>query len=130
MKVYVIVAFALVVSCLPSSSPGMNNDDLIESVAAATGMSHEDATKAVDAVFEQITLGLARGESVVLSGFGTFSVRVRAARTARNPSTGETIQIAASKTPAFKAGKALKDAVNVAHEEDQASDVSKLPENT
>ena len=90
----------------------MNKGELIESVAAAAGMSRADATKAVDAVLESITRTLAGGGGVSLVGFGTFSVKARAARMGRNPRTGEAIQIKASNVPGFKAGKALKDAVN------------------
>lgn len=90
----------------------MNKNDLISSVAADTGLSKADATKAVDAVFDNIEKSLKRGSEVRLVGFGTFSVADRKASTGRNPRTGETIQIAASKQPKFKAGKGLKDAVN------------------
>ena len=90
----------------------MNKGELIESVAASAGMSRADATKAVDAVLESVTRTLAGGGGVSLVGFGTFSVKARAARMGRNPRTGEAIQIKASNVPGFKAGKALKDAVN------------------
>ena len=90
----------------------MNKGELIDSVAASAGMSRADATKAVDAVLESVTGTLAGGGSVSLVGFGTFAVKSRAARMGRNPRTGEAIQIKASKVPGFKAGKALKDAVN------------------
>ncbi len=90
----------------------MNKNDLISSVAADTGLSKADATKAVDAVFDNIEKSLKRGNEVRLVGFGTFSVAQRKASTGRNPRTGETIQIPASKQPKFKAGKGLKDAVN------------------
>ncbi len=90
----------------------MNKGELIEAVADSAGISRADATKAVDAVLDSITSTLANGGSVSLVGFGTFSVKARAARTGRNPRTGEPIQIAASNVPGFKAGKALKDAVN------------------
>ena len=75
-------------------------------------MSKAEAGRAVDAVISSITKALKKGDSVTLVGFGTFQVRKRAARTGRNPKTGDTIKIKASKNPAFKAGKALKDAVN------------------
>ena len=81
-------------------------------VAEAADISKAAAGRAVDAVFEGITNSLKGGDSVTLVGFGTFSVSDRAARSGRNPRTGETIQIKASKMPKFKAGKALKDAVN------------------
>jgi len=90
----------------------MNKGELIDAVAASAGLSRADATKAVDGVLDAITGALAGGGSVSLVGFGTFSVKSRAARMGRNPRTGEAIQIAASKVPGFKAGKALKDAVN------------------
>ncbi len=90
----------------------MNKNDLISSVATDTGLSKADSTKAVDAVFDNIEKSLKRGDEVRLVGFGTFSVADRKASTGRNPRTGETIQIAASKQPKFKAGKGLKDAVN------------------
>ncbi len=90
----------------------MNKGELIDAVAASAGLSRADATKAVDSVLDNVTRTLAGGDSVSLVGFGTFSVKHRAARMGRNPRTGEAIQIAASKVPGFKAGKALKDAVN------------------
>ena len=90
----------------------MNKGELIDAVAASAGLSRADATKAVDGVLDNITKALSGGSGVSLVGFGTFSVKQRAARTGRNPRTGEPIQIAASKVPGFKAGKALKDAVN------------------
>ena len=90
----------------------MNKTELIDAVAERTNMSKADAARAVDAVLETVTETLKRGDSVTLVGFGTFEVRERAARTGRNPRTGETIEIKASRVPAFKAGKALKDAVN------------------
>jgi DNA-binding protein HU-beta len=88
-----------------------NKAELIESVATATGLNKKQSTAAVDAVFATITSELAKGEKVSLIGFGNFEVRDRAARTGRNPQTGAEIQIAASKVPAFKPGKGLKDAV-------------------
>ncbi len=90
----------------------MNKGDLIEAVANDAGLSKADAARAVDAVIGAITGTLQSGGQVSLVGFGTFSVKQRAARQGRNPRTGETIQIKASKVPGFKAGKALKDAVN------------------
>jgi len=90
----------------------LNKNELIAQVADSAGLTKADATKAVDAVFEGITNALSKGGDVRLVGFGTFSVSQRAASTGRNPRTGETIQIAASKQPKFKAGKQLKDAVN------------------
>jgi len=90
----------------------VNKNDLVESVAKAAGLSKADAAKAVDSVLDQITGALAKGDEVRLVGFGTFAVASRAASQGRNPRTGETINIPASKQPKFKAGKALKDAVN------------------
>ena len=90
----------------------MNKGELIDAVANSAGLSRADATKAVDGMLAAITGALASGSSVSLVGFGTFSVKARAARMGRNPRTGEPIQIAASNVPGFKAGKALKDAVN------------------
>ncbi|MGZ9046615.1 MAG: HU family DNA-binding protein, partial [Telluria sp.] len=86
--------------------------ELIDAVAAQAGLQKADATRAVDAVFDAVTAALKSGDSVSLLGFGAFQVKARAARAGRNPRTGETIEIAASKAPVFKAGKALKDAVN------------------
>ncbi len=90
----------------------MNKNDLISAVADSSGLSRNDATKAVEGVFEAITGALKKGGEVRLVGFGTFSVAKRKASTGRNPRTGETMQIKASTLPKFKAGKGLKDAVN------------------
>jgi DNA-binding protein HU-beta len=90
----------------------MNKAELIDAVAEATELSRADAEKTTNAVLDSIIDALGKGDQVSLVGFGTFSVRERAARTGRNPQTGETIQIKASKSPGFKAGKAFKDAVN------------------
>lgn len=90
----------------------MNKSELIDAVADDTGLSKAEAGRAVDAVFNGITKSLRRGDQVTLVGFGSFMVRERAARTGRNPQTGGTLHIPASKAPAFRAGKALKDAVN------------------
>jgi DNA-binding protein HU-beta len=90
----------------------MNKSDLIDAIAASTGLTKADAGRALDATTDNITSTLQKGQSVSLVGFGTFSVKHRAARSGRNPRTGETIMIKASNTPAFKAGKAFKDAVN------------------
>lgn len=89
----------------------MNKAELVGLVAEKAGLSKKDAEKAVVAVFEGIQETLVAGDKVQLVGFGTFETRERGARTGRNPRSGETIQIAASKVPAFKPGKALKDAV-------------------
>lgn len=90
----------------------MNKTELIDAVAEAADLTKADSSRAVDAVVAAITKALKDGDAVTLVGFGTFQVRDRAARTGRNPKTGDTIKIAASKNPSFKAGKALKDAVN------------------
>lgn len=90
----------------------MNKAELIEAVAERADMTKADAGRAVDAVVSAITEALKQQNDVALIGFGTFTVRERAARTGRNPQTGAAINIAAAKVPAFKAGKALKDAVN------------------
>jgi DNA-binding protein HU-beta len=90
----------------------VNKSELIESVAETGDLTKAAAARAVDSVIEAVTDALRRGDQVAIVGFGTFSVRERAARTGRNPQTGEEIKISASKNPLFKAGKALKDAVN------------------
>jgi DNA-binding protein HU-beta len=90
----------------------MNKSELIDAVAEAADLNKAAAARAVDAMLNGITEALKNGDPVTLVGFGTFEVRERAARTGRNPQTGETINIKAAKAPAFKAGKALKDAVN------------------
>lgn len=90
----------------------MNKAELIEFVGNKTNLTKADATEAVETVFQGIQETLKNGDSVTLVGFGTFSVSDRASRTGRNPRTGEVITIPASKSPKFKAGKALKDALN------------------
>jgi DNA-binding protein HU-beta len=90
----------------------MNKAELIDAVAASADLSKADAGRAVDAVVGAITKALKKGDQVAVVGFGTFGVKRRAARSGRNPRTGETIKIAASNVPGFRAGKALKDAVN------------------
>ena len=90
----------------------MNKTELIAALAAKTELSKKDAEKALNAVVETITEALKAGDKVALVGFGTFEAKERPARVARNPRTGEEIKVEASKNPAFKAGKALKDAVN------------------
>ncbi|WP_321926465.1 HU family DNA-binding protein [Burkholderia sp. BCC1998] len=90
----------------------MNKQELIDAVAAGAGVSKSDASKAVQAVLDTITDAVSRGEAVQLIGFGAFSQGQRAARTGRNPTTGEEISIAAANTVRFNAGKAFKDAVN------------------
>jgi DNA-binding protein HU-beta len=92
----------------------MNKTELIDAVAEAADLTKAESSRAVDAVVAAVTKALKDGDAVTLVGFGTFQVRDRAARTGRNPKTGDTIKIAASKNPSFKAGKALKDAVNQA----------------
>jgi DNA-binding protein HU-beta len=90
----------------------MNKTELIDAIAAEADLPKASAGRALDAVLDSITNQLKAGEQVALVGFGTFTVKERNARTGRNPQTGATIQIAASKVASFKAGKALKDAVN------------------
>ena len=90
----------------------MNKSDLVTHVAARASVSNATADALVSAVFATIGEALARDEDVAIAGFGKFTTRARAARDGRNPATGESIRIAASKTPAFKAGKTLRDAVN------------------
>jgi DNA-binding protein HU-beta len=90
----------------------MNKTELIDAVAAETCGSKADAQMSVEAVLDSITTSLKKGDRVALTGFGTFEVRDRAARTGRNPQTGEAIKVKASKVPAFKAGQGLKNAVS------------------
>ena len=90
----------------------MNKSELIDVIASSADLQKAAAGRALDAVIDAITTELKSGGDVSLVGFGVFSVKQRAARTGRNPRTGETIQIKASNVPGFKAGKALKDAVN------------------
>lgn len=92
----------------------MNKQELIEKIMTKTKaeLTHKDAERVVNGVFDEIKAAVAAGDTVQLVGFGTFSARERAARNARNPITGEKIVVAAKKAPAFKAGKAFKDAVN------------------
>ena len=90
----------------------MNKDDLVTAVAAKTGFTKVDSAKFIDAFVDAVTKGLAKGEEVRLVGFGTFSVYTSKATKAKNPRTGETINVPSSKRAKFKAGKLLKDAVN------------------
>lgn len=90
----------------------MNKSELIEAIAASADIPKAAATRALDAMVEAVTDSLKKGDSVSLVGFGTFTVKERAARTGRNPQTGQPIEISAAKVPSFKAGKALKDSVN------------------
>ncbi|KAB0624090.1 HU family DNA-binding protein [Acinetobacter gandensis] len=89
----------------------MNKSELIDAIADNGGLSKADAGKALDATIAAVTNALKAGDTVTLVGFGTFSVKERAARTGRNPQTGATLEIKASKVPSFKAGKGLKDSV-------------------
>lgn len=89
----------------------MNKQDLVNKVSEKSGLTKRDAEKAVNATFDAIQDAMAAGDKVSLVGFGTFEVRSRAARTGRNPQTGQEIQIAATTVPVFKAGKSLKDSV-------------------
>ena len=90
----------------------MNKSEFIQAMAEKSGLTVKDATTALNATLEVIQESLQKGESVSLVGFGTFEVKERAARTGRNPQTKQPIEIPASKTPSFKAGKPLKEAVN------------------
>ena len=90
----------------------MNKGDFVGAIADASGLTKADAERAVEGMFKVVKKTLKAGESISLVGFGTFVVKGRAARAGRNPRTGETIEIAASNVPGFKAGKGLKDAVN------------------
>ena len=90
----------------------MNKADLIDAIADSADLSKAAASRALDSVINSITDTLKTGDQVSIVGFGTFTVKDRAARTGRNPQTGEPIDIAAAKVPGFKPGKALKDAVN------------------
>ena len=90
----------------------MNKTELVAAIADKAGIAKKDAEKALAAFIDTVAVELKNGEKIQLVGFGTFEVREREARTGINPKTGEKIQIAASKAPAFKAGKALKDAIN------------------
>ncbi|MFA0810114.1 HU family DNA-binding protein [Microbulbifer epialgicus] len=90
----------------------VNKSELIEAIAASADIPKAAAGRALDAMVDSITDALKKGDQVALVGFGTFAVKERAARTGRNPRTGDPIEIAAAKIPNFKAGKALKDAVN------------------
>ncbi|MFC1779690.1 HU family DNA-binding protein [Thermodesulfobacteriota bacterium] len=90
----------------------MTKSELIDAIAEKAGLSKADASKALSATLESVTDALKAGEKVALIGFGTFSVSLRAARTGKNPQTGEAIAIPASKAAKFKAGQKLKDAVN------------------
>ena len=90
----------------------MNKSDLVAAIADGSGLTKADAARALSATTDAISGALASGDNVAITGFGSLLVRQRAARTGRNPQTGATIQIAASKVPAFKAGKLLKESVN------------------
>ena len=90
----------------------MTKSELIDAIAAGADLSKAAAGKALDSTLAAITKALKNGDSVSLIGFGTFAVKARAARTGRNPRTGQTIEIKATNVPSFKAGKALKDSVN------------------
>lgn len=98
----------------PESSQDMpmNKAELIDAVVTAASLSKDDATRAVDAVFNSIAAALKSGDAIAIPGFGGFAVKDRAARAGRNPQTGATIQIPASRVVGFKPGKGLKDALN------------------
>lgn len=99
-------------NCLIQKGTPVNKSELIDAIAEKADMTKADAGRALDATVAAISAALKGGDAVTLVGFGTFAVKERAARTGRNPQTGKEIKIAASKTPSFKAGKGLKDAVN------------------
>ena len=99
---------------LPHGETNMNKSELIEAVAAKTEMTKAAAGRAVEAVLDSIAETVAKGDTVSVIGFGTFESRKRAARTGKNPQTGEALKIAATTVPAFKAGKAFKDRVAAA----------------
>lgn len=105
-------SFRIGSTCDPGKDEHVNKNELISKVAQDARLTKGDASEAVEATLESIAQALQGGDEVRLVGFGTFSVSHRAASMGRNPRTGEPIQIAASKNPKFKAGKALKDAVN------------------
>jgi DNA-binding protein HU-beta len=90
----------------------MNKSELVDAASSSSGMSKGDVQSALDAILDTIQSAVGRNDKVSLTGFGNFELRERAARTGRNPQTGAEIQVAASKAPAFKPGKAFKDAVN------------------
>ncbi len=90
----------------------MNKSELIDAIAASSGLTKADAGRALDGFISAVTGALSKGDSVTLVGFGTYSVKERAERIGRNPQTGNEIKISAAKIPNFKAGKTLKDAVN------------------
>lgn len=90
----------------------MNKSELIDAIAVSAGFTKADGARALEALITTIEKALKKGDSISIIGFGTFAVRKRAARAGRNPRTGAAIKIKASKIPAFKAGKALKDAIN------------------
>jgi DNA-binding protein HU-beta len=90
----------------------MNKSELIDAIADSSGLTKADTGRALDGLIDAITDTLKKGDSISLIGFGTFSVKERAERQGRNPQTGEPITISAARIPSFKAGKALKDAVN------------------
>ena len=113
-KLYLSFIFSRITKTPNTTKEGvpMNKNDLVSDVAESAGLTKADAGRAVDAVFESIQGALKSGGDVRIVGFGTFSFAHRAATTGRNPRTGETIQIKASKQPKFKAGAPLKEAVN------------------
>lgn len=90
----------------------MNKQELIQAIANKSGLTQKDAKTALDATLAVITSTLAKGDEINLVGFGSFAVKTHQARTARNPKTGEKVQVPAKKVPSFKAGKGLKEAIN------------------
>lgn len=109
--IYSMRKFSIFVKNTGGVTTMANKSELIDKVAQATDLTKKDASAAVEAVFDSITETLSNDEKVQIIGFGTFEVRERAARKGRNPQTGDEIEIPASKVPAFKAGKALKESV-------------------
>jgi DNA-binding protein HU-beta len=106
----------------------MKKSDLVEVVAASTNQPKAQVASAVGAVFEEISKALSRGDRVQLSGFGTFEVRKRKARRARHPQTGAAMKVGATKAPAFKAGKTLREAVKVISEDQVEHRLAQYPE--
>jgi DNA-binding protein HU-beta len=102
----------IVITIIQRRSLSMNKTELVAAIAEKTELSKKDSEKALKAFIDVVTEELAKGEKIQLVGFGTFEVSERAAREGRNPQTGETMKIEASKSPKFKAGKALKDVIN------------------
>ena len=112
MNVFKLMLVAIVGAILPMSVSATNKAELVEAIVLETGRTRIDVENTIESFLDLVKQHLVQGEQVSLVGFGTFSVKERAGRTGRNPQTGETIHIPASKIPTFKAGRILKDAVN------------------